>query len=222
MSGRTWFGALAGVFVVTAIAGVVLCGCEKQGSEAQALDVEGPENTAAYERALTAELSFLEGKIRTLDAKMEGTRAQIRQVQESHGMGRAESQMEMILRRLAMIQDEVTVVEMNRTGMECELAVRERGADANAPADEDVEALRGEVERLRMYEGRLREMVADQEARAADLGRSMRAMGAIEKLEFQMEIDRELYRGLCQAVQEAELELVRVRRAGAEAGTAVE
>ena len=169
---------------------IVLSGCEN-GRAGDEGTIEGggqQYDPVEQARAVQNEIRALEEEGKALEMKIESRQRQTAQLEKEQGVEAVQRRLEMMVRRLAMLQDELTGVELNKLNIESGIAVSGSGKDANSPDPAAVE-----LERLRFYEARLRKMVAEQEAEIASLERSRRATGAIEQLQFQLQIDRELY-----------------------------
>ncbi|UCG46987.1 MAG: hypothetical protein JSU94_15990, partial [Phycisphaerales bacterium] len=137
---------------------------------------------------------------------------QIAQLQKQQGVEVVQRRLDMMVRRLAMLQDELTGVELNKLNIESGIAVAGSAKDANSPDPAAVE-----LERLRFYEARLRKMVAEQEVEIAALERSREGTGAIEQLQLKLQVDRELYGEVRRRLGQLETEARVLRRLTAEA-----
>ncbi len=142
----------------------------------------------AQDRAKMEEtLRVLKSQSRELLAKIERQKTQIRAMAEKYGTPNLESWYELELKRLAIIQEKATKVELHRIHLEARLTVLEQHKES---MPDEFQQTQIELEIAREYSRRLDRKLSQEENEIRTLGQTQ--LG-IQDLQFRLNLDQEMY-----------------------------
>jgi chromosome segregation ATPase len=133
------------------------------------------------------QLSVLEDHRRHLRAKIEVQRAQMRGLLEPYGTSNLEDLYGFELRRLGLIQDEATKVNLHQIHLESRLAVLKRHRES---MPEKFEQAQIELEIAKHYAQRVAKTLAEGKEELRSLGQ---AQLDLEDLQYDLGLDREMH-----------------------------
>lgn len=178
----------SGVIFLCLIVALTLVGAVSMQTSASRAIASDARPESAQDRAKMEEnLRVLESQSRELMGKIERQRAQIRAMAEEHGTTNLESWYELELKRLAIIQEEATKVELHQIHLEAQLTVLEQHKES---MPNKVQQTQIELEIAREYSRRLDEKLNQEKDEIRTLSKTQ--LG-IEDLQFRLNLDQELY-----------------------------
>lgn len=150
------------------------------------------------ERYINSDVSFGALARRIADIEVDYVVAEIEGSAEDTAVKRKAKVLEVLKSRLEKRKEEV--------GKAFDEMVTKREAEAHA---QNLLKANAELEQIRAQEKRLREVLASEDGRAIDFGRKELA---IQELQVQLELDKEIYDRVCRRIKELEMERKRPAR----------
>lgn len=160
---------------ICALAASLLCisiclgGCESSRSDA-----------ADAELDVYRQMSDLEKKRQDLEDKIQQQKNEIQALAQEHGAGHLDNRLELQLKRVAAIMEEIVKVEAARTKLEVEVDVFKSLVSRTADQEKRLEEARVELEMARTFESRMRDILRKEDAEAIELGRRKLALNDLK------------------------------------------
>ena len=179
--------------LVVFLAGLLCCkGCISVRTTAK------EQQTANEQR-----LRVLESERKVLAEKLQSQRQALRRLVQEYESTSLSSRYDMKLERVGMLLAELTEVELNKAKLGAEAQVLEQMEEKTAAVNERLFKVRLELKVAKVYEARLREILAEEDAEGIEMGRKRLL---IQDLQFELDLDREMYDTVQRRIQELQAE----------------
>ncbi len=139
------------------------------------------KSEAETEGDVYRQVSELETKRQDLEEKIQQQKDEIRALAEEHGAGHLDSRLELQLKRVETVTEELVRIEAARTKLEVEVDVLNSLPSKSADQEERLEETRIELKMARTYESRMRDVLVKEDAEAVELGRRKLAVNDLKE-----------------------------------------
>jgi len=187
MSGKGIADRLGVICVGLIVVGIVVGGALMGSAAGQSTVREVGPSSAKEGAAIEDQLSVLGDRQRQLQTRIEDRRAQMKDLLEPYGTSNLEGLYGFELRRLGLIQDEATKVNLHQIHLESRLAVLKRHKDDMPEAFEQAQI---ELEIAKVYGERVAKTLAEGKEQLRSLGQTQLD---VEDLQYDLGLDREMH-----------------------------
>ncbi len=174
------------------------CGSEKRGQAAKSQNLTTSEQE---QKNRDEKLSLLENERKLLREHMDQYRQTIQKLAQEYGTVDLSSRQDMMLKRVAILLDELTDIEARRIMLEAHIKMLEQKEAKEAEDEQKLASLKLELEPTKESEKRMRETLAREDAESIELGRKQLT---IHEYQEKLKLTKEMYDIVCKRLQELE------------------